>query len=79
MKEAATMNTRAIDTAPKPLFGFKQWLKCLRTWKARKVNRYALRHDFHGASPGWMARMERDVGLEPGTLQAEMNKPFWVK
>tara|TARA_R100001440_G_scaffold12432_8_gene22037 strand:+ start:8064 stop:8222 length:159 start_codon:yes stop_codon:yes gene_type:complete len=49
----------------------------LRTWQRRWSNRQALRHDFHGASPQWLARIERDIGLEPGTLKDEMQKPFW--
>ncbi|MGQ7272815.1 hypothetical protein [Marinobacter sp. V034] len=54
-------------------FGFGM----LRIWQRRWSNRQALRHDFHGASPQWLARIERDIGLEPGTLKDEMQKPFW--
>lgn len=48
-----------------------------KIWQRRWSNRQALRHDFHGASPQWLARIERDIGLEPGTLKDEMQKPFW--
>lgn len=73
------MNSTVILTPRKLSFGVGQRLTFLRKWKARMDNRRALRHEFRGASPTWMAHIERDIGLEPGTLQAEMNKPFWAE
>ncbi|TBW49243.1 DUF1127 domain-containing protein [Marinobacter halodurans] len=49
----------------------------LRRWKKRLATRHSQRREFGAASPEWLARMERDIGLEPGDLQRELNKPFW--
>lgn len=51
----------------------------LRAWTARYRNRRALRNEFGRASPGWLAHIEQDIGLEPGSLQQEMSKPFWAE
>ena len=54
-------------------------LNVLRAWQARYRNRRALRDEFGRASPTWLAHIEQDIGLEPGSLQQEMSKPFWAE
>lgn len=54
-------------------------LNVLRAWWARYRNRRVLREEFGRASPAWLSHMEQDIGLEPGSLQREMNKPFWAE
>lgn len=54
-------------------------LNVLRAWRARYRNRRALRSEFGRASPSWLAHIEQDIGLEPGSLQQEMSKPFWAE
>ncbi|BES69496.1 hypothetical protein RE428_05140 [Marinobacter nanhaiticus D15-8W] len=51
----------------------------LRGWRARYRNRRALRNEFGRASPSWLAHIEQDIGLEPGSLRQEMSKPFWAE
>lgn len=50
----------------------------LRTWLRRVSRRRALKREFAHASPQWLERIERDIGLEPGQLTREMSKPFWA-
>ncbi|WP_162628702.1 MULTISPECIES: hypothetical protein [Marinobacter] len=75
------MSTMILNTHRRSLRGFdparltlvRRW----RIWRRRAANRRALRDEFGRATPAWLAHMERDIGLEPGSLQREMNKPFW--
>lgn len=54
-------------------------LSLVRTWFRRARRRRQLRNELGEASPQWLARMERDVGLPPGGLAREMHKPFWTR
>ncbi|WP_148861348.1 DUF1127 domain-containing protein [Marinobacter fonticola] len=72
-----TFKSHKLRNNRKPRFAVGGTLNILRIWRARYRNRRALRNDFGQASPRWLARMEHDIGLEPGNLQREMNKPFW--
>ncbi|WP_203143345.1 DUF1127 domain-containing protein [Marinobacter mangrovi] len=73
MQHTLTLKPRKIQWPTLPA------LARLRRWRKRLANRRSLRREFGGASPAWLAHMERDIGLEPGDLQREMNKPFWAE
>lgn len=77
MSTSLTFNHQKIRSNHKLRGALGINLNVLRAWRARYRNRRALREEFGRASPKWLAHIEQDIGLEPGSLQQEMNKPFW--
>lgn len=49
-------------------------IRVLETWGQRAQQRRALREHFRYANA---KRIERDIGVAPGTLVSEAHKPFW--
>lgn len=46
----------------------------LKTWRSRIRTRSELRNKLHNMN---IEIIEKDVGLEPGSLEHEAHKPFW--
>tara|TARA_R100001460_G_scaffold9258_3_gene22488 strand:+ start:293 stop:484 length:192 start_codon:yes stop_codon:yes gene_type:complete len=50
------------------------FVRTLKVWNQRSAERRSLRRDINRDN---VAMIERDIGLAPGSLLREANKPFW--
>ncbi|WP_165856369.1 DUF1127 domain-containing protein [Marinobacter sp. JSM 1782161] len=50
-------------------------VQTLRVWQQRAATRRSLRRQLEWSDSG---RIEKDIGLRPGSLDREARKPFWM-